>query len=261
MKTPKTIRYSKSKRPQTQRAKTKRAKAKRAGTRPVRPRAKTNRRPHARLKGAALDAHAAEVERRLVALYPDAHCELDFRSPFELLCATILSAQCTDRRVNMVTPELFRRWPDSGSLAMAVPSAVEDVIRSTGFFRSKTKSLVGMARALVASHDGKVPAEMDALTALPGVGRKTANVLLGNAFGRNEGIVVDTHVARLAARLGLTTETDAVRIEQALLPLFVRDGWARLSHLIIWHGRRVCDARKPRCGGCTLADICPGAVA
>jgi endonuclease-3 len=208
-------------------------------------------------KGAALVAHAQAVEQRLVALYPDAHCELDFRTPFELLCATILSAQCTDKRVNLVTPELFRRWPDAHVLAAADQSEVEDVIRSTGFFRSKAKSLLGMARALVASHGGNVPSTMDELTALPGVGRKTANVLLGNAFGRNDGIVVDTHVARLAARFGLAAGTDAVRIEQALMPLFERDGWARLSHLLIWHGRRVCVARKPRCADCTLADICP----
>ncbi len=211
--------------------------------------------------GDALAAHAREIERRLVALYPDAHCELDFRTPFELLCATILSAQCTDRRVNMVTPELFRRWPTATALAVADAGAVEDVIKSTGFFRAKAKSLIGMAQRVVASHAGEVPHEMAALTALPGVGRKTANVLLGNAFHQNEGIVVDTHVARLAARFGLTSETDAVRIEQALMPLFDRDGWARLSHLLIWHGRRVCDARKPRCGDCTLADICPSALA
>ena len=207
-----------------------------------------------------LAAHAAELERRLVALYPDAHCELDFRNAFELLCATILSAQCTDKRVNMVTPELFRRWPDAAALAAAQPEAVEEVIKSTGFFRAKAKSLLGMANALVDRHGGDVPAEMTALTALAGVGRKTANVILGNAFNQNEGIVVDTHVARLAARLGLTRETDPVRIEQALMPLFARDGWARLSHLLIWHGRRVCDARKPRCGDCSLASICPSAT-
>lgn len=202
-------------------------------------------------------AHARDIEGRLGALYPDAHCALDYRSPFQLLCATILSAQCTDKRVNLVTPALFSRWPDARALAGAEQGAVEEVIRSTGFFRSKAKSLVGMARALVASHDGDVPAEMDALIALPGVGRKTANVVLGNAFARNEGIVVDTHVARLAGRLGLTRETDPVRIEQALMPLFDRDGWARLSHLLIWHGRRDCDARTPRCTDCALADICP----
>jgi endonuclease-3 len=219
--------------------------------------APTVRRRPRQLEGTALAAHASEIERRLVALYPEAHCELDFRTPFELLCATILSAQCTDKRVNMVTPELFRRWPDAGALATAAPTEVEAVIRSTGFFRSKTKSLIGMARALVALHAGAVPSGMEALTALPGVGRKTANVLLGNAFELNEGIVVDTHVARLAVRFGLTAESDAVRIEQALMPLFDRGGWARLSHLLIWHGRRVCDARKPRCTDCTLADICP----
>lgn len=220
------------------------------------------RRPRRRaLKGAALAAHAREIERHLVGLYPDAHCELDFRSPFELLCATILSAQCTDKRVNMVTPVLFERWPDARALAAASQADVEEVIRSTGFFRSKAKSLIGMAQALVASHAGEVPADMDALTALPGVGRKTANVLLGNAFDENEGVVVDTHVARLATRFGLTTETDPVRIEQALMPLFERAGWARLSHLLIWHGRRVCDARKPRCADCALAAICPSAAA
>jgi endonuclease-3 len=215
--------------------------------------------PPARLKGAALRGHAREIERRLRQLYPDAHCELDYRSPFELLAATILSAQCTDRRVNMVTPELFRRWPDARALAAADAPVVEDVIRSTGFFRGKAKSLIGMARAIVSRHGGAVPSTMDDLTALPGVGRKTANVLLGNAMGRNDGIVVDTHVARLAARFGLTTETDAVRVEQALMPLFERDGWTMLSHLLIWHGRRVCDARKPRCADCALADICPSA--
>ena len=219
----------------------------------VRPAIATARKP-------AKGARAIELERRLVALYPDAHCELDFRSPFELLCATILSAQCTDKRVNMVTPVLFERWPTASALAGASQAELESVIKSTGFFRSKAKSLIGMARTLVADHAGEVPTDMTALTALPGVGRKTANVLLGNAFARNEGIVVDTHVARLAARLGLTRETDPVRIELALMPLFARDGWARLSHLLIWHGRRVCDARKPRCADCTLADLCPSAA-
>lgn len=224
------------------------------------PKRRASGRSAPRPRGAALAAHAREVERRLAALYPDAHCELDFRSPFELLCATILSAQCTDARVNQVTPELFRRWPTAAALATAAQDDVEAVIRSTGFFRSKAKSLVGMARALVALHGGDVPAQMDALTALPGVGRKTANVLLGNAFDRNEGIVVDTHVARLAGRFGLTTAKDPVRIEQALMPLFDAAGWARLSHLFIWHGRRVCNARAPRCASCPLADICPSAA-
>jgi endonuclease-3 len=222
------------------------------------PVAKAPKRP--RLTGAALAAHATEVQRRLLALYPDAHCELDYRTPFELLAATILSAQCTDKRVNMVTPELFRRWPDARAMSRANPAELEEVVKSTGFYRGKAKSLLGMAQAIVAKHGGEVPSEMDQLTALPGVGRKTANVLLGNALDKNEGIVVDTHVARLSARFGFTTETDAVKIEQALMPLFARDSWAMLSHLLIWHGRRVCDARKPRCGECTLADICPSAA-
>ncbi len=220
--------------------------ARRAATRPPRPRSLADRR-----------AHAAELERRLRALYPDAHCELDFRSPFELLCATILSAQCTDKRVNMVTPALFARYPDAAALAAARPGDVEAIIQSTGFYRNKAKSLIGMAQALVAQHDGRVPDSLDALVVLPGVGRKTANVILGNAFDRNEGIVVDTHVARLSQRLGLTRETDPVKIEHALMPLFPRERWAMLSHLLIWHGRRVCDARKPRCGDCALADRCP----
>ncbi len=212
-----------------------------------------------RLRGDALKAHALEIERRLLAEYPDAHCELDYRDPFELAVATVLSAQCTDKRVNLVTPELFRRWPDAVALAEAPLGEIEEVIRSTGFFRNKAKSLSGLARAVVAQHGGRLPESMDELFLLPGVGRKTANVILGNAFGRNEGIVVDTHVARLAARFGLTRETDPVRIEAALTPLFPRDGWTMLSHLMIWHGRRVCDARRPRCGDCVLADVCPSA--
>lgn len=200
---------------------------------------------------------AAEIETRLRREYPTAHCELDFRTPYELLVATILSAQCTDKRVNMVTPALFAKWPDAHALARATPSALEKVIQSTGFFRAKAKSLLGMAKVVVEEHGGEIPTTMEALVALPGVGRKTANVLLGNAFGRNEGIVVDTHVARLSARFGLTRATDAVKIETELMPLFARDGWALLSHLLIWHGRRACTARAPKCEGCVLADICP----
>ncbi len=215
-------------------------------TRPPRPRGR-----------AALQAHAAELERRLRATYPDAHCELDFTNPFELLCATILSAQCTDKRVNMVTPALFARYPDAHALAAASQADVEAIIQSTGFYRNKAKSLIGMAQALVAEHGGRVPADLDALVVLPGVGRKTANVILGNAFEMNEGVVVDTHVARLSQRLGLTRETDPVKIERALMPLFPRESWALLSHLLIWHGRRTCDARRPRCGECVLADLCP----
>ena len=197
---------------------------------------------------------------RLLERYPDAHCALDFTNPFELLCATILSAQCTDKRVNMVTPALFARYPDAPSLAAARQEDVEEIIKSTGFFRNKAKSLIGMATALVERHGGEVPADMESLVVLPGVGRKTANVILGNAFGRNDGIVVDTHVTRLSNRLALANGTDAVKIERALLPLFPQERWTMLSHLLIEHGRQVCDAKKPRCGDCLLADVCPSVV-
>ncbi|MES2524147.1 MAG: endonuclease III [Gemmatimonadota bacterium] len=204
-------------------------------------------------------AVASITLERLLAEYPDAHCELDYRNPFELLCATILSAQCTDVRVNMVTPTLFAQYPDPERLAVADPAGVEEIVRSTGFFRAKTKSLIGMANALVSAHSGEVPTSIPLLTALPGVGRKTANVILGNAFGINDGIVVDTHVQRLSRRLGLTRLPDPVGIEAELMPLFPRERWAMLSHLLIWHGRRVCFARKPACGECVLNDVCPSA--
>jgi endonuclease-3 len=207
----------------------------------------------------ALPAHASALYEGLAAEHPDAHCELVHRDAFELLCATILSAQCTDKRVNMVTPALFARYPDARALAAARQEDVEELVKSTGFFRNKAKNLIAMAQALVADHDGQVPASMEALRVLPGVGRKTANVILGNVFGINEGVTVDTHVARLSARLGLTKETDPVKIEQALMPLFPRESWAMLSHLLIFHGRRVCEARKPRCGACVLAARCPSA--
>lgn len=212
------------------------------------------------LRGAALRAHALEVQRRLAAEHPDAHCELDHRNAFELAVATILSAQCTDKRVNLVTPGLFERWPTAAALAEASPAEIEEVIRSTGFFRAKAKSLSGLAHALLERHGGEVPRTMDELVKLPGVGRKTANVILSNAFGMNEGIVVDTHVARISARLGLTREADPVRIEQALVPFFPQESWGQLSHLMIFHGRRTCDARKPRCASCALADICPSSL-
>lgn len=227
--------------------------AKRAAKRaPTKPRRK-------QLRGAELKAHAAEIHRRLLELYPDAHCELDYRNPFELAVATILSAQCTDKRVNMVTPELFRRWPNADALSKAPREQIEQVIQSTGFFRNKAKSLSGFATQLMERHGAEVPAAMDELVVLPGIGRKTANVVLGNAFGINEGVVVDTHVQRLSNRFGLTKATDAVKVEKALIPLFPRESWTMLSHLMIWHGRRVCDARRPKCGVCTLADICPSA--
>jgi endonuclease-3 len=230
--------------------------AKKPAAKPHPPRRKVAR-PRGR---AALGAHAATLLARLLERYPDAHCALDFRTPYELLCATILSAQCTDKRVNLVTPSLFARYPNATALAAANSEELEEVIRSTGFFRSKAKSLIGMAQALVERHGGEVPDDMEALVMLPGVGRKTANVVLGDAFDRREGIVVDTHVTRLGNRLGLTSETDAVRIEQALTPLFPREQWTRISHLLIEHGRQVCDAKKPRCGECLLADVCPSSL-
>jgi len=171
----------------------------------------------------------------------------------------MLSAQCTDVRVNMVTPALFARYADAFAMARAAPADVEEIIKSTGFFRNKTKSLIGMAQALVAEYQGEVPRTMEQLRNLPGVGRKTANVVLGNAFGINEGVTVDTHVARLSDRLRLTRHDDPVKIEQDLMPLFPRDDWALVSHLLIFHGRQVCIARRPRCGECVLADLCPSA--
>ncbi len=211
------------------------------------------------VRKAAIGARATEVYERLSKEYPDAHCELDFTSPLQLLVATILSAQCTDKRVTMVTPELFKEYPTPRALADANPDDVERIIKSTGFFRAKTKSIIGMAKALVEHHRGAVPDSMDALVELPGVGRKTANVVLGNAFGKNEGVVVDTHVARVSLRLGLTRETEPLRIEADLIPLFPRECWTMLAHLLIWHGRRTCIARAPRCGECVLTDICPSA--
>src|SRR6478672_2243805 len=210
-------------------------------------------------KGAELTAHALEILGRLKAEYPDAHCELDFQNPLQLLAATILSAQCTDKRVNMVTPQLFKTFPDAGSMSAAKPEDLEEIIKSTGFFRNKTKSLLGMSAAVAERHGGSVPSTMEELVKLPGVGRKTANVVLGNAFGINEGVVVDTHVGRLSVRLGLTDETDPVKVEQELMTRFPRDRWTMLAHLLIFHGRRVCEAKKPRCSECALAAICPSA--
>jgi endonuclease-3 len=205
-------------------------------------------------------ARAPQILARLRAAYPDARCALDHRNAFELLCATILSAQCTDARVNLVTPELFAAYPTPEVLANARPADVEAIIKSTGFFRNKTRSLIGMAQALVTEHGGRVPRTMEQLRVLPGVGRKTANVILSNAYGINEGITVDTHVARLSRLLGLTRESDPAKIEQDLMPLFPRDDWGLLSHLLIFHGRRVCIARRPRCGECVLSDICPSSL-
>lgn len=202
---------------------------------------------------------AAAILSRLKDLYPDAHCELDHRNPFELLIATILSAQCTDVRVNKTTPELFRRFPGPAAMAGAPPAELEALIRPTGFYRNKARSILGASRALVEKHGGEVPRDLESLHALPGVGRKTANVVLGDAFGIHEGIVVDTHVGRLVRRFGLTRQEDAVKVEYALMPLIPREDWTRISHLLIWHGRRRCKAQNPDCKGCELRDLCPSA--
>ena len=202
-------------------------------------------------------ARAKEIHKRLRKAYPDAHCALNYRNPYELLVATILSAQCTDVRVNMVTPALFERYPGPDDLAGAKTEELEEMIRSTGFFRNKAKSLLGMSNAVVEQHAGRIPEEMEELVELPGVGRKTANVVLGNAFDKNIGVVVDTHVARVSGRLGLTFETDPIRIEQDLMALFPRKEWTLLSHLFIEHGRQICKAPTPKCEVCMLNDICP----
>ncbi len=213
-----------------------------------------------RISKSALGPYAHEVLARLKREYPDAHTELDYQTPLQLLVATILSAQCTDKRVNMVTPVLFKTFPTATSLAEAPPEKLEEIIKSTGFFRNKTKSLIGLGKGLVERHNGEVPDSMEELVKLPGVGRKTANVVLGNAFGKNVGVVVDTHVARLSHRLGFTKETDPVKIEQDLMRLFPREDWALLAHLLIFHGRRVCEARRPKCEICVLNDICPSST-
>jgi endonuclease III len=212
------------------------------------------------LEKATVRPPAAEILARLKAAYPDARCALEHHNAYELLCATILSAQCTDARVNLVTPTLFARYPTPFELAQAEPSDVEAIIKSTGFFRNKTRSLIGMAQALVADHGGEVPRTMEELRRLPGVGRKTANVILGNAYNVNEGVTVDTHVTRLSHRLGLSAEEDPAKIERDLMQLFPQSDWGLLSHLLIFHGRQICIARKPRCADCVLADLCPSSL-
>nr|WP_240675625.1 endonuclease III [Cellulomonas endophytica] len=201
---------------------------------------------------------ARRIDRALGERYPDAHCELDFRDPFELLVATVLSAQTTDVRVNLTTPALFARWPDARALAAADPEAVEDVLRPTGFFRAKTKAVIGLSAALVERFDGEVPPRMADLVTLPGVGRKTANVVLGNAFDI-PGLPVDTHVLRLSRRLGLTESDDPLVVEQDLGALVEKRDWTMLSHRLIVHGRRTCHARRPACGACPLLRDCPSA--
>lgn len=204
----------------------------------------------------ALVRRARRMGRVLAEAYPDAHCELDFRCPLQLLVATILSAQCTDARVNMVTPAVFARYPSAADLAAADRSELEAMIASTGFFRAKAASLQGMAARLVEAFGGAVPDRMEDLVSLPGVGRKTANVVLGNAFG-TPGITVDTHVGRLARRFGWTEQQDPDRVEADIAALFPARDWTMLSHRMIWHGRRVCHSRRPACGACPLARLCP----
>ena len=200
---------------------------------------------------------AARIFALLVGEYPDAHCALDHRDAYQLGVATILSAQTTDERVNMVTPHLFERYPTPGDLAGAEQEDVEEIIRSTGFFRNKAKNIIGFALGVTAEHGGEVPRTMADLNALPGVGRKTANVILGNAFGIDEGVVVDTHVKRISSLLAFTKEKTPEKIEQDLMGLFPRDRWTLLSHLLIFHGRQICDARRPRCEACPLSHLCP----
>jgi endonuclease-3 len=199
----------------------------------------------------------AQLVKTLPKVYPNAHCELNFRSPLELLVATILSAQCTDKRVNLVTPILFAKYRTARDYANASPAALERLIRSTGFFRSKTRSIRAAAAAIVTEHAGRVPDSMEKLYGLPGVGRKTANVILGNAFAKEEGIVVDTHVARLSHRLRLTRQTDPEKIERDLMKLVPRPDWTNWSHWLIWHGRRRCFARRPDCHHCEIFRLCP----
>jgi endonuclease-3 len=209
---------------------------------------------------AARRERAGRIFRLLQQEYPEAETALTHSNPFELAVATILSAQCTDERVNKVTPELFRRYPDAQALAAAPLEALEEVIHSTGFFRSKARNLVGMARALLEDHGGELPRTLAELTKLPGIGRKTGNVILGNAFGIDEGVVVDTHVKRLSGRMGFTRETSPEKVERDLMEVFPRERWTLLAHLMIFHGRERCPARKPRCGECVVAHLCPSST-
>ncbi|MDX2231379.1 MAG: endonuclease III [Leptolyngbyaceae cyanobacterium bins.349] len=202
---------------------------------------------------------ALEILARVKALYPDAKCSLDFDTPVQLLIATILSAQCTDERVNKVTPELFRRFPDAAAIAAADPAELEDLVKSTNFYRNKAKHIQAACRLILERYGGAVPQTMEELLTLPGVARKTSNVVLANAFGINLGVTVDTHVKRLSYRLGLTQHTDPVKVEHDLIKLLPRPDWENWSIRLIYHGRAVCNARKPDCDRCTLADLCPSA--
>ena len=212
-----------------------------------------------RESGRARKARAAEIVARLGQQHPNVRLALDFGNPLELLVATVLAAQCTDKKVNEVTPALFRRCPTARHYAEIDLAELEELVRQTGFYRNKARALKNLSTVLVAEYEGRVPAEMDALTGLPGVGRKTANVVLGNAFGIAEGIVVDTHVQRLSRRLGLTEETDPEKIERDLVVVIAREDWTRFGHLMQEHGRTICKARKPECGLCPVAELCPSA--
>ena len=202
-------------------------------------------------------AYVTEVIARLRRAHPDAHCALDYETPLQLLAAVILSAQCTDERVNLTTPALFARYPTAEALAAADPAELEAIVRPTGFYRNKARFLRQAAARLLAEYGGEVPPQMDALLSLPGVARKTANVVRGEIYGLADGITVDTHVKRLSARLGLTTKTDPVKVERDLMAVIPRESWIEIAHLLIWHGRRLCTARKPNCPACPLNDICP----
>jgi endonuclease III len=207
------------------------------------------------------DEYVAELIRRLHRAYPDAHCQLDYETPVQLLVATILSAQCTDERVNLTTPALFERYPTVEALAAADQDEMEALVRPTGFFRQKARYIRETAQLLLQNHGGEVPPEMDSLLKLSGVARKTANVVRGEIYGLADGITVDTHVKRLAGRLGLTRETDPVKVERDLMAVIPHESWIEIAHLLIWHGRRICFARKPDCPNCPLNDICPSADA
>ena len=202
-------------------------------------------------------AYVTEVIARLRRAHPDAHCALDYETPLQLLAAVILSAQCTDERVNLTTPALFARYPTAEALAAADPAELEAIVRPTGFYRNKARFLRQAAARLLAEYGGEVPPQMDALLSLPGVARKTANVVRGEIYGLADGITVDTHVKRLSARLGLTTKTDPVKVERDLMAVIPRESWIEIAHLLIWHGRRVCTARKPDCPACPLNGIWP----
>lgn len=207
----------------------------------------------------AKSSRTQQIISGLKRAYPDAHCELNYSSPLELLIATILSAQCTDKQVNIVTTELFKKYRRAEDFAQAKQEQLENDVRRIGFFRNKAKNIRACCQKLIERHGGEVPRSMDELTALDGVGRKTANVVLGNAFGINFGVVVDTHVSRLSQRLGLTRETTPEKIEQDLIKLVAQNEWTLFSHWLIWHGRRRCGARKPDCAGCEIAKLCPSA--